>query len=86
MTASDWCVIIAYLGGMIGLSVYWRGPTWVNTNWLLTDALGDDLVARTLELSAREGFREYYDPHTGDGLGATGFTWSAALVLDWLSR
>jgi hypothetical protein len=29
---------------------------------------------------ARSGFREYYDPCTGEGFGAREFTWSGLLV------
>lgn len=63
---------------------YWRGPMWVNVNWLFDDALGGRLRDPTLELVERHGFREYFDPLTGDGLGVDDFTWTAALVLDWL--
>ncbi len=65
---------------------YWRGPTWVNTNWLLAPALGGNLVDRTLELVREHGFRECYHPETGEGLGADSFTWTAALALDLLAR
>ncbi len=64
---------------------YWRGPTWLSTNWLLSEAL-PEIVEPTLELVDRAGFREYYHPHEGAGLGATDFTWTAALVLDWLAQ
>ena len=59
---------------------YWRGPTWVNAAWLLwlgLRRLGYDARgrrrwrARLGEIVLREGLREYYDPHTGEGLGAT---------------
>jgi hypothetical protein len=68
---------------------YWRGPTWVNAAWLLwlgLVRLGYDEPARqmagALERTAlREGLREYYDPYTGEGLGARDFAWSA-LVLE----
>jgi len=65
---------------------YWRGPTWINTNWLLAPKVGRSLVESSLELIERSGFREYYDAETGEGLGAREFTWSAALALDWLNR
>lgn len=64
---------------------YWRGPSWVNMNWLLAPAYDRGLRERTLELVERSGFHEYFDPLTGDGLGTDRFTWTAALVLDWLS-
>jgi len=71
----------------------WRGPSWMNTAWLLVpalDALGyaDDaerIVAGLVAAVRRSGFREYYDPRTGAGLGATGFGWSTLLV-DLLAR
>lgn len=64
---------------------YWRGPTWMNINWLLAPTVGPELVDRSLALVEKSGFREYYDPRTGDGLGADSFAWTAALVIDWLN-
>jgi hypothetical protein len=29
-----------------------------------------------------QGFREYYNPITGTGLGGKNFSWTAALVID----
>jgi hypothetical protein len=71
----------------------WRGPTWINTNWLLWRALrrrGDveragRIAAASAELVLRSGFREYYHPYTGAGLGAPDFGWST-LVVDMLAR
>jgi glycogen debranching enzyme len=73
---------------------YWRGPTWVNVNWLLADGLeraghpqmARTLAGRTLELVERNGFFEYFDPQRGEGLGSDRFSWTAALVLDILAR
>jgi hypothetical protein len=66
----------------------WRGPSWVNTAWLLAPAMrelgyGDaaDRIVESLSRAAlREGFREYYHPLTGQGLGARGFGWSTLLM------
>ena len=64
---------------------YWRGPTWVNSAWLVWLGLlrlgyADEaavLSRRLLEAIAREGLREYYHPRTGKGMGARDFAWSA---------
>jgi hypothetical protein len=64
---------------------YWRGPTWVNAAWLLWIGLvrlGYEAEAaqmgREIETTIlREGLREYYDPHTGEGLGARDFAWTS---------
>jgi glycogen debranching enzyme len=73
---------------------YWRGPVWIIANWLLAQGLGrygfhdlaEALRRDALELIARSGFREYYDPHDGSGCGSADFSWSAALALDFLGR
>jgi hypothetical protein len=74
-----------------GLRRYWRGPTWVNSAWLLWRGLvrlGYEQQAATLargitETVAREGLREFYEPHDGRGMGAEDFAWSA-LALELL--
>lgn len=66
----------------------WRGPTWAPSNWFLYHALkkrgfGDqaERLRRSLStLVEKSGFREYYDPISGEGHGAREFTWSGLLV------
>jgi hypothetical protein len=75
--------------GLLGVKRYWRGPTWVNAAWLVWLGLvrlgyadeASELAARLAGAVRSEGLREYYDPHTGRGMGATDFGWST-LVLE----
>jgi hypothetical protein len=74
-----------------GLRRYWRGPTWVNSAWLVWRGLvrlGYEQQAAALAGAitgavSREGLREFYDPHDGRGMGAENFAWSA-LALELL--
>jgi hypothetical protein len=71
---------------------YWRGPVWINTDWLLWRGLrqhGWASLAGAIEdsvvgLVERSGFREYFDPFTGEGYGSPDFSWTAALLIDVL--
>jgi glycogen debranching enzyme len=71
--------------------ILWRGPTWINLNWLLVralrrrnhHALADTLRRSSIDLVLRSGFREHYNPLTGEGYGAHSFGWST-LVVDML--
>ena len=70
---------------------YWRGPTWLAGTWLLQRGLlahgrveaARSVAVRTASLVARSGFREYYDPYTGVGMGARAFGMStlAAVIV-----
>jgi hypothetical protein len=46
----------------------------------------DSIRADSLALLETQGFREYYDPRDGSGSGATDFSWSAALALEFLEE
>lgn len=71
----------------------WRGPTWINVNYLLIEGLrrtgyhtvAQELRNRTLELVQRHrDIYEYYHPETGDKppKAAPTFGWSAALFIE----
>ncbi len=72
---------------------WWRGPVWIATHWLIYRGLlsygftdiAHTIRARSLELVEQSGFREYFDPETGEGLGASDFTWGT-LVVDMFER
>ncbi len=71
----------------------WRGPTWVNINYLFIEGLvrcgyldlARQLRDRTLDLIMRHGdIYEYYNPATGDPppKAAPIFGWSSAVFID----
>ena len=71
---------------------YWRGPVWINVNWLAARGLdvyspieAAELRRQTLELVARSGLAEYFDAWSGEGLGSSPFSWTAALTLELLA-
>lgn len=80
----------------INYQKYWRGPIWVNMNWMLYKGLlryyfieeAEQIKADTLELIEQHGFYEYFDPRKSiaqnAGYGTDQFSWSAALCIDFL--
>jgi glycogen debranching enzyme len=70
---------------------FWRGPVWMATNWFIVKGLqeygfnrqADRIIAQSIELLKKSGFREQFDPLTGEGYGARNFTWGG-LVMDML--
>jgi len=79
---------------------YWRGPVWVNLNWMLYNGLKqngfNDIAERvkkdTIELIEKNGFYEYFDSRKEmhengkGGYGGNNFSWSAALLIDLLNQ
>ncbi|RTE53691.1 glycoside hydrolase [Arenibacter aquaticus] len=79
---------------------YWRGPVWINMNWLLYYGLkrygfmetAQRIKDDSIELIERDGFYEYFDcrKDTGEenrkGYGGGNFSWSAALLIDLLKN
>ncbi|MGE5746181.1 MAG: MGH1-like glycoside hydrolase domain-containing protein [Solirubrobacterales bacterium] len=68
--------------------LYWRGPTWINSAWLIWmgllrhgyDPEAMEMARRLGEAVAEERLREFYQPHTGEGLGAKEFGWSSLIA------
>ncbi len=79
---------------------YWRGPVWINLNWILyrgfkrygMEDLADQIKSDTLFLLKKHGFYEYFDPRrdihqqSDAGYGGNNFSWSAALYIDLLKN
>jgi glycogen debranching enzyme len=76
---------------------YWRGNVWLSINWLIREGLRNygmaaearRLAERSLDLVARSGFREFFNPLTGEGGTKYGrpcprnYGWST-IVLDMM--
>jgi len=66
---------------------HWRGPSWVNSAWLVTlglrrlgyEAEAERMTARLSEVMRAAGFREYYESRRGYGMGAHQFGWSTLI-------
>ncbi|GGG18269.1 hypothetical protein GCM10011344_18630 [Dokdonia pacifica] len=77
---------------------YWRGPIWMNLNWILYKGLkryGFEEAAAIVKMDSislieTSGFYEYFDARkelpSGDSraYGGNNFSWSAALLIDLL--
>ncbi|WP_456463009.1 MGH1-like glycoside hydrolase domain-containing protein [Lutibacter sp.] len=74
---------------------YWRGPVWINLNWILYKGLKqygfDDKAQKvkddSITLVKKFGFYEYFDARKKEGnagYGGSNFSWTAALIIDLL--
>jgi hypothetical protein len=69
---------------------YWRGPVWININWMLSQGLrsygykekSESMKKDLIQLPVRFGFYEYFDSISGKGYGSNAFSWTSALFID----
>ncbi|MDP3958307.1 MAG: hypothetical protein Q8Q36_02490 [bacterium] len=70
---------------------FWRGSTWMAPHWFLYKGLvaygfakeAAQIRNASAALIEQSGFREHYNPETGEGYGARDFTWGT-LILDMI--
>ncbi len=73
---------------------YWRGPVWPHINWIIAQGfekyeytnVANRIRESTISLISKNGFQEYYDPHTSEGCGGSSFSWTAAIALLCFNR
>ncbi|SDR65758.1 Trehalase [Polaribacter sp. KT25b] len=79
---------------------YWRGPVWINLNWMLFYGLKEygftEIAERvkqdSIDMIEKNGFYEYFDSRKEihkdgkAGYGGNHFSWSAALLIDMLKN
>ena len=79
---------------------YWRGPIWINLNWIIYRGLrrynypelSEKIKEHTIWFMEKYGFYEYFEPSKAlnktlhKGYGGNNFSWSAALTLDLINH
>ncbi len=72
---------------------YWCGPVWPQMNYIIATGLEEhghtqmaDNIRRNLgQVIEQSGFRECFNPVSGEGCIGTDFSWTAAIWLAWAS-
>lgn len=72
---------------------FWRGPVWIAVNWFIYKGLlnygfwdiAKQIKKSSVSLIEKSGFREQFNPFTGQGHGARNFTWGG-LIVDMLEN
>ena len=73
---------------------YWRGPVWPVLTWFFGWACRAHGESQVYEALCQQSltqlgdlrFGEYYEPSTGEPLGSTHQSWTAAVALLWLDH
>jgi len=79
---------------------YWRGPIWINLNWMIYKGLlrygfhdvAQEVKNHSLFFMEKYGFYEYFEPSKSKnlklhkGYGGSDFSWSAALTIDFIKK
>jgi hypothetical protein len=74
--------------------MYWQGPVWLSTNWLVADGLerygykneAKRIRDQSVAMVEKSGFYEYFSPFDGAPAGTDNFSWTAALTIDFLQK
>lgn len=68
---------------------YWRGPIWAPSTMIIVDGLNEcgehefakEISKKYIDLCVKSGFRENFNPITGEGLRDASFSWTASVFL-----
>jgi putative isomerase len=71
----------------------WRGPVWAPLIYMLGEGLmacgenemAKDVAEKFFNNVAKSGISEYFDPVTGEGIGDPGYSWTAAIYLEFVN-
>lgn len=73
---------------------YWRGPIWAPITFIFANSLSDlgylnlskRLKKAFIELNLKNYFDENFEPFTGQGLCDSGFSWTAAVFIEFIKE